>query len=268
MCGRHLHLPGWVMIFLVGWFVVPTVAGPCPAAGPAPKAAPAQPGADGLLEMIRLLGKVRRPEIVEMLWAIVNGSHMGPGEGWFHEGQSRYGWQWLARRHGIKATGRITAKQFRGPLDLFYRLDRDHDGVLTAADFDWSDRSPFVRQNNMADMWFYRLDANSNGRISRAEWEAFFKKAARGKDHLTADDLRAALAQAPPAKKSGGGGGPAPVVFFRGLFHGELGSFHEGPAVGDLAPDFQQPTHDGKKKYRLSDFRGKKPVVLVFGSFT
>lgn len=38
--------------------------------------------------------------------------------------------------------------------------------------------------------------------------------------------------------------------------------------VGDLAPDFTLITKDGKSKISLSDFRGKKPVVLIFGSYT
>ena len=38
--------------------------------------------------------------------------------------------------------------------------------------------------------------------------------------------------------------------------------------VGDEAPDFSLETYDKKSRVRLSDFRGKKPVVLVFGSYT
>jgi peroxiredoxin len=34
--------------------------------------------------------------------------------------------------------------------------------------------------------------------------------------------------------------------------------------VGDTAPDFELPGHRNKEKIRLSDFRGKKNVVLVF----
>jgi len=54
----------------------------------------------------------------------------------------------------------------------------------------------------------------------------------------------------------------------KGLLDGELGSSHEGPAIGDDAPDFTLKTQDGKRQIRLSQFRGQKPVVLVFGSFT
>ncbi len=37
---------------------------------------------------------------------------------------------------------------------------------------------------------------------------------------------------------------------------------------GDLAPDFSLETVDRKSRVRLSEFRGKQPVVLVFGSYT
>jgi hypothetical protein len=37
---------------------------------------------------------------------------------------------------------------------------------------------------------------------------------------------------------------------------------------GELAPDFELPTPDGTTRVRLSSFRGRRPVVLVFGSYT
>ena len=38
--------------------------------------------------------------------------------------------------------------------------------------------------------------------------------------------------------------------------------------VGDVAPDFRLPTVDRKSAVQLSSFRGERPVVLVFGSYT
>ena len=38
--------------------------------------------------------------------------------------------------------------------------------------------------------------------------------------------------------------------------------------VGQKAPDFKLTLIDGKKSVKLSSFKGKKPVVLVFGSYT
>ncbi len=37
---------------------------------------------------------------------------------------------------------------------------------------------------------------------------------------------------------------------------------------GDVAPDFTLASLDSKQKVTLSDFRGKRPVALVFGSYT
>ena len=37
---------------------------------------------------------------------------------------------------------------------------------------------------------------------------------------------------------------------------------------GDPAPDFDLETLDKTARVRLSSFRGRKPVVLIFGSYT
>jgi hypothetical protein len=38
--------------------------------------------------------------------------------------------------------------------------------------------------------------------------------------------------------------------------------------VGDPAPDFSLPTLDHRATVQLSHYRGDRPVVLVFGSYT
>ncbi|MBI3406720.1 MAG: hypothetical protein HY046_14800 [Acidobacteria bacterium] len=38
--------------------------------------------------------------------------------------------------------------------------------------------------------------------------------------------------------------------------------------LGDAAPDFSLQSSDKKLHVQLTSFRGKKPVVLVFGSYT
>jgi len=40
------------------------------------------------------------------------------------------------------------------------------------------------------------------------------------------------------------------------------------PKVRALAPDFELTDVSGEHRVRLSDFQGRKPVALVFGSFT
>ena len=213
-------------------------------------------------------------EVVEMLSAILHGSQMGPGEGWFHPSQSRYDWKWLAARYDADRDGTITRKEFGGPAEIFDRLDRNHDGVLKADDFDWSDNSKYAREGMPVRMWFSRIDANSNGRVSKEEWQKLFERVSKGKGYLTSDDLREAFPLSPPArpqsadKKAATQEGPSALTLIRGLSSGELGSFCEGPAVGQPAPEFSLKTQEGEREFRLSQFKGKKPVVLIFGSFT
>ncbi len=48
----------------------------------------------------------------------------------------------------------------------------------------------------------------------------------------------------------------------------QLGQDPLSPKVGDLAPDFELKDPEGVTQVRLSDFRGQRPVALVFGSYT
>jgi hypothetical protein len=41
-----------------------------------------------------------------------------------------------------------------------------------------------------------------------------------------------------------------------------------GPQVGEYPPDFSLKRLDADTRVRLSSFRGKRPVALVFGSYT
>lgn len=78
-----------------------------------------------------------RAEAVEMLDAVLTGK-LGKNDGWYHPSRSRLDWAWVAARMDGNRDGRIERAEFCAAPDLFDRLDRDQDGVLTAADFDWS----------------------------------------------------------------------------------------------------------------------------------
>ena len=43
---------------------------------------------------------------------------------------------------------------------------------------------------------------------------------------------------------------------------------HKAPKRGELAYDFELRDVSGQNRVRLSDSRGKRPVALIFGSFT
>jgi hypothetical protein len=207
------------------------------------------------------------PEAAQMLIAIARGSQLGPGEGWFHPGQSRYGWRWLAEKHGILPSEAIPRTKFLGSETLFARLDRNKDGRLRFDDFDWSDRTAYASQMAIVGFWFDRINKAEDGRLTREEWLKFFDEAAKGKDHLIVDNLREGLLNRLP-KRMSAPEGPTPEVLVRGLFRGEIGSMNEGPKLNDPAPDFTLKTRDGKERIHLSELFGKKPIVLVFGNFT
>src|SRR5205814_10482273 len=97
----------------------------------------------------------RPPEAVRMLSAILRGSQMGPGDGWFGPADTRFSWQWLANRHGIDpGKGAVPRSQFRGPETWFARLDRNKDGAISADDLGWSDRNPYLQMSATANRLF------------------------------------------------------------------------------------------------------------------
>ncbi len=214
----------------------------------------------------------RVPEFLEMFGMILTkGANMGPTDGWFHPAQSRYGWNWLKARDK-NHDGSVSPEELGGPSELCSRLDRDHDRSIKADDLDWSPQSAYVRQQAAVRKQFVMMDTNTNGKISKAEWDAFFDRSVKHKRGLSLDDLGDALSPPPRPKdseaKSTASAGPSRWTLLTGLFKGELGSRFEGPRVGDPAPYFTLKTHNGKEEITLSKFRRKKPVVLIFGSFT
>src|SRR5258708_5878406 len=106
--------------------VLSLVGGAGAAAGPA---RPKQPAG---------AAQPRVPAAGEMVGAILSGSGAGRGKGWFRRSQGRYDWKWLAGRMGADRDGVIPRKEFKGAAGVFDRIDRDGDGKLTPADFDWS----------------------------------------------------------------------------------------------------------------------------------
>jgi hypothetical protein len=209
-----------------------------------------------------------RSEAVRMFSTVQRGEPMRVGTGWFEPSQSRYDWAGVSQRHDRDGNRRLTRDELSADGEFFSRLDRDRDGVLTEADFDWSEQSFLVKQDAQALRLFRAIDANGNGQISESEMQSYFKRLSGEKGHLNADDLRRALALEPPQKKGGKGKGAPQSVWLEALLASDLGSPFEGPRLGEAAPDFTLPTQDGLGRLTLSDFRGKKPVVLIFGSFT
>jgi hypothetical protein len=127
------------------------------------------------------------------------------------------------------------------------RLDADRDGQIARAEF----RGPAG--------FFDRLDRDQDGVLTAADFDWWSKKAL---------DKPGKEKPAKEKKASKGSGGPSLEVLLTGLATGEIGSPYEGPRVGQPAPLFTLPTHDGTRRIALADHLGAKPVVLIFGSFT
>jgi EF hand domain-containing protein len=265
------NAPGWprVAVFFLALFMPALAAAPAWAVDER-----GQPLPRNWQLAQRLGARIERIEVVQMLEAILRGSQMGPGDGWFRPSQTRYDRYWLAAHCDKNHDRQLTPEEFSGPRALFERLDRDRDGAVTAEDLDWTDQSAYLRLIAAAGRPFSILDANSNGRVSREEWNAFFTRMARGRDQITPEDFQRALV-APPQQRPKPGEPPPPdagpptmLTLLDGLAKGELGSWLEGPAIDGDAPLFVLDRQNGKGKVALEDFRGKKPVVLIFGSFT
>ena len=214
-----------------------------------------------------------RPEWADMAIALLKGEGMGPGSGWWKPSAARHDWTWLSEKLDGDGDGRIAREDFPSGLpaldQCFARLDRDEDGFITPADLDWSDSGSYIRRSQMAGGVFGRLDRNSNGRISRAELDEFFQKADRdGLGYLTREDLLAALNPPDPVPQPAEEAEPHPLELLGMLLNGQMGVLAPGPGLDEEAPDFTLPRHDGQGTVALRDTRGKRPVVLIFGSFT
>ena len=144
-------------VLLAALFAAPAAADQLPGTPPPPKLPVIDPAAlndpkaaaRAADQLEKDFPAATRPEAVKMLLAILRGDWVSGG-GWFGPAESRFDWKWLAERHGIDAkTGAITRDTFRGPADLFARLDRDGDGRVVPGDFDWSDKNPFVIQSGV-----------------------------------------------------------------------------------------------------------------------
>jgi hypothetical protein len=223
------------------------------------------------------------PEWVAMFVDILQGSQLGPEDGWFRKAvaRSRYDWDGARARFDRDDDGRISRDEFPGPDPDFARLDRDGDGALTAPDLDFSAHA-LTRTPGL--MLFMRADADGNGKLTPEEIDAFFTRADRRDDgFLSLSETQALLDPPPPGRpdtppappslwrtlglKRDPDAGPSRLTLLKGLFTQEIGSLQPGPRVGRRAPDFTLRALDGRS-VRLDDLIGPKPVVLVFGNFT
>ena len=113
-------------------------------------------------------------------------------------------------------------------------------------------------QQNMPRIVIRMLDLNNDGQISVKEYMKFFIDA--DQDDSGSASRQEMMDQMGKRRQEMGRGRP------QGARRGPQRT--PGPDVGQDAPDFALKTLDGKRTVKLSDFKGKERVVLVFGSYT
>ena len=154
---------------------------------------------------------------------------------------------------------------------MFELMDPNGDGVITAKEMDEfiakvdTDRDGRVNDDELRVRMRSILEAlrpgSSPGRFGRSG-SGGGGRSRGGRERRSLDDPRVSKESAEAAnalkKATHGGGLPGP---------GEAApDFSLSLLEGSSAPDFVKP--DGKGKVRLSGHKDRKPVVLIFGSYT
>lgn len=188
----------------------------------------------------------------------------GAANDWIRTGHSAYDWMWLASRYDRDRDGRVSPAEIPLPAETFGRIDRDWDKVLTETDFQWSKDSVLGKQKETTFALFKLADANSDGRLSQEEWQQVFTDSARDKQYLDEEQLEQLIYQ-PRVLKSAK---EETLRTGRSEYSPQRLASLPVPQPGDIAPDFELSSPDSALTVRLSQFRGRKPVVLVFGCYT
>jgi thiol-disulfide isomerase/thioredoxin len=220
------------------------------------------------------LAEGRRPEAADELMSLLFSTPSQPVPTWYGPAHSRYDWAWVSSRFDSNRDGKVFRKELAVPDTTWKLLDRDGDGVVTIEDQDW-ENSAWARQEAEAQRKFRTLDADNDGRLTAAEWAESFTRAAGTEDGLSFDEFRRNLLPAQSQSQTQNGDRRTMTMtpkrradYIKAVLTEDVGTFNEGPQVGETAPDFSLNTHDGKARISLSSFRGSRPVVLTFGSYT
>jgi hypothetical protein len=178
-------------------------------------------------------------------------------------GETQYNWAWLAARYDKDGDERLSPQELPASQEVFDRLDCSWDGMLSAADFDWSAEGALCQQKETAFALFKAVDASSNGRITPEEWQGLFAEIAGNKGYLDDEDLERLIYEPRVLKARAEERLPAS----RAGREYDRNRRQAAPQPGEPAPDFELRSPDGKQAVRLSALRGK-PVVLIFGCYT
>lgn len=143
----------------------------------------------------------------------------------------------------------------------FARLDHDGSGALDASEFaNATDDLPWGGPGEAWELLLAAMDAPEGAQAPAPEDEPVELASPDGLiAHEELSQYHASMADKAGILRGSPGVAPRSV---------ELGRASDGPPVGTLAPDFALAPPSGGERARLSALRGKKPVALIFGSYT
>ena len=156
----------------------------------------------------------------------------------------------------------------------FEQMDLNNDGKLSREELDKMAQrfgqapAPAGNPDVAPDVLFRLLDANNDGKLSKEELDnaaRVLQKLDTNKDGtIDQAELKAYSEKGEQKRAPKKAGRPGEVI--TPAAKGERQK--EALNVGDPAPDFTLPELKGTKELTLSSFRGVKPVVLIFASYT
>ncbi len=205
-------------------------------------------------------------EALAMLEDILDGSNLGPEDGWFPlaKPEVRFDWSYVTKKYDTNSDDNISEEEFPGDEEDFARLDRNDDGSITEADFDWNKHSLTPTPGFIL---FFRADRDANGRVTKEEFANVFDQLAEGGDYLAIDDLRDQFNPSNSRSNTKRPDSPSKDTLVKALQRQELGSLEAGPRLNEQAPDFTLTSLTGEE-VQLSKVTRSKPTVLIFGNFT
>jgi len=214
-------------------------------------------------------------------------------------------WEYLAATYDGNGDSRIDPEEYGRGEGAFANLDADQDGTITAADFPagrgntsellaqaifhscfHSDEDREVLSPGEPEETLRAFDDDGDGALDREEFEYMRSEkdippysnvmtlmiGARPEFDLLRDaidqDGDQKLSAAELADYHENTYDPSIAQVARGFSEEELARRSSGPAPGEPAPDFCLSPPDGGASVRLSSFAGRRPVALIFGSYT